>query len=401
MIDDITLRVLSLFVLFLFCAVHQRCVEPFEAETLTFESAIVIEATITNEMKQHEVQLSRSFAFEADGPEPVQNAEVTVLDDQGAEYLFEESDPGNYRSLDSFAAQAGRSYRIMVTANGRTYSSASSELTTPAQIDALYAERYTNDDGIEGVAIRVDASSPSGNARNYRYSYEETFKIIAPGWNPKELVGLGESGCDLELVFRTEDNEVCYRTQASNSIILTDTNGFPTDQVSGFTVRFINRDNYSISHRYSILIRQMVQSDAAYAFYETLNEFSGSESLFSETQPGFLEGNVFTEGVVEEKVLGYFDVAYVSEQRLFFNYDDLFPGEPLPPYIIPCDPTAPVIANEGGCVLRPIVDAGLVEYFGSNDPPPFGQGPYLVVPVECGDCTALGQSAVPEFWTEE
>ncbi len=377
------------------------CVETFEPATITFESAIVIEAIITNELKQQEVKLSRSYAFEADGPEPVRNAEVTVLDDQGAAYFFEESAPGMYRSRDSFAAQEGRSYRLAVITGGRTYSSTSSELTPPAQMDALYAERYTNDDGREGVAIRVDASSPSGNARNYRYTYEETFKIIAPAWNPNELVGLGDAGCDLEVVFRNDNNEVCYRTEKSNSIILTDTNGFPMDRVSGFTVRFINRENYNISHRYSILVRQLVQSDAAYAFYETLNEFSESESLFSETQPGFLEGNVFAEGMAEEKVLGYFDVASVKEQRLFFNYDDLFPGEPLPPYIIPCDPTAPLIATEAGCVLRPIVEAGLVEYFGSNDPPPFLQGPYLVVPVECGDCTALGETAVPEFWTEE
>lgn len=386
---------MGVFLLFL------ACVETFEPETITFESAIVIEATITNELKQHEVKLSRSYAFEADGPEAVRNADVAVLDDQGGEYLFEEAAPGTYQSRDSFAAQEGRSYRLRVSADGRTYASTSTALTPPAQIDELYAERYTNDDGIEGVAIRVDASSASGNARNYRYSYEETFKIIAPGWHPNELVGLGDSGCELEVVFRNENNEVCYRTEASNSIILTDTNAFPTDRVTGFTVRFINRNNYSISHRYSILVRQLVQSAAAYNFFETLESFSGSESLFSETQPGFLEGNVFADGEAADKVLGYFDVASVSEQRLFFNYDDLFPGEPLPPYIIPCDPTAPVIANEGGCVLRPIVEAGLVEYFGSNEPPPFGQGPYLVVPVECGDCTTLGESAIPDFWTEE
>ena len=64
-------------------------------------------------------------------------------------------------------------------------------------------------------------------------------------------------------------------------------------------VRFINRNNYIISHRYSILVRQFVQSNEAFTFYETLNDLSRNESLFSETQPGFLAGNVSSTAVVK------------------------------------------------------------------------------------------------------
>ena len=379
------------------------CVEIFEPETITFESAIVIEATITNELKQHEVKLSRSYSFEADGPEVVRNAEVAVLDDQGGEYLFEESAPGTYLSRDSFAAQEGRSYRLQVTANGRTYGSASSELTPQAQMDAVYAERLTNAEGVEGVAIRVDASSPSENARNYRYTFEEAYKIIAPRWSPFTLIPDPQSPCGMIKVAKEVENRVCYNTEASRSIVLTNTNGLAQDRVSGFIIRFIDRDNYIISHRYSILVRQLVQSDAAYSFFETLESFSGSESLFSETQPGFLEGNVFAEGEAAEKVLGYFDVASVSERRIFFNYDDLFPGEPLPPYADPCRLNAIPLISDGippVCVLRPLVELNIVSFFKENAGELEG-GPFLTSPFECGDCTALGETAVPEFWTEE
>ena len=47
--------------LILFGFIINGCVEPFEFNQETFESALVIEATITNELKTHEITLSRTF----------------------------------------------------------------------------------------------------------------------------------------------------------------------------------------------------------------------------------------------------------------------------------------------------------------------------------------------------
>jgi hypothetical protein len=272
-----------------------------------------------------------------------------------------------------------------------------------ATVEEVYAER-TSIDGTEGMAIRVNTTSPSGNARNYRYQYEETYKIIAPDWTPKDLIGDPEGGCNVLVVMRENEERVCYATDNSNSIILTDTNSFPDDRVNNFVVRFIPRDNYIITHRYSILVRQFVQSAEAYTFFETLSRFSGTESLFSETQPGFLAANITSLENPDENVLGYFDVASVTERRIFFDFKDFFPDEPLPTYADPCIYTAPVLVNMGGgCVLRRIVESNLVRYVGDNTPGPFspGDGPYLVTPRVCGDCTALGSTEIPEFWTED
>ena len=45
----------------------KACIEPFEVETKSFESALVIEATIINELKHQEITLSRTFKFEENG----------------------------------------------------------------------------------------------------------------------------------------------------------------------------------------------------------------------------------------------------------------------------------------------------------------------------------------------
>jgi hypothetical protein len=378
------------------------CVEPFVAETETFVSALVVEATITNELKQQEVVLSRTFVFEENGPEPERNADVQIEDDMGTTYPLTEINPGTYRSIQAFAAAQGRSYRLTIrTAAGHSYASAMRPLTPVAEMEEVYAERTTIG-GNEGMAIRVNTTSPSGQARNYRYEYEEVYKIIAPDWTPQRLeTDPDPDNCILQVVPRENEERVCYTTENSNTIILTDTNSFPEDRVNNFVVRFINRNNYIISHRYSILLRQYVLSPEAYTFFETLEQFSGSESLFSQTQPGFLASNISSLENPEEKVLGYFDVATVSEKRVFFNYNDFFAGEPLPPYADACRRSTPPLASPGGCVLRRIVESNLVRYLADNPEPGPGEGPYVVVPRVCGDCTALGTIETPDFWVED
>ncbi|MDC6364838.1 MULTISPECIES: DUF4249 domain-containing protein [Flavobacteriaceae] len=384
-----------------FGIIHYGCIEPFVTSFENFESALVIEATITDELRQQRVLLTRTYEFEEDGPSAVTGAIVSVDDGSGNVYDFADTGEGIYVSSQAFAAQPNRDYKLSVrTSNGRSYASSSVQLTSAVSLDNVSAKRITTDLEEDGIAILVSAFDPTGNAKNFRYEYEETFKIIAPTWTPVSLIGDPEGGCGVIKVPNTADEEVCYRTDLSNRIVLASTEDLKENRIENFRVRFISSENYIISHRYSILVRQLVQSNEAFTFYETLNELSSSESLFSQVQPGFLEGNVFSEDDENERVLGFFDVSSVSEQRIFFNYRDFYQDEPLPPYADACSPSAPVIANMGGCVLRPIIESGAGIYAEDNPEIGANEGPYLIVPRVCGDCRELGTTEEPAFWTE-
>lgn len=379
------------------------CVDPFEPETVTFESALVVEATITDELRTQEIFLSRTFEFEVDGPELEANALVQVTDNSGNTFDFQEVSSGVYRSVTPFRAESGRDYALQIqTDDGRNYSSSTSQLPPSTALERLYAERIVNSDGVEGIGIFVDSFDPTGNAQNYRYNYEETFRVIAPDWKPTDLIGDPAGGCGVLVAAKEQEEQTCYRTQVSANIIQTSTNDLEEDRVERFMVRFINSEDYIISHRYSILVRQLIQSGTSYSYYETLNDFSSSQSLFSDTQVGFLNGNVFSDQDESEKVLGYFDVVSVDEQRIFFDYEDFFPGEPLPPYVNPCVINAPVLARgiPPQCILRNLVESNQVRLIDENASPQVGEGPYLVVPRVCGDCTVLGSTELPEFWEE-
>lgn len=396
------------------------CVEEIPIETESFESVLVVEATITNENKKQQILLSRSFRFDSI---PVQesNALVLVTDDALNSYEFSETSPGIYKSQSDFAAQQGRSYTLsVVTAAGKKYASTEMLLTAPTSIDNLYVERDFNENGLEGVSIYVDSYDQTGNSIYYRHEYEKTYKIIAPSYSSEELVPNGVVFPILpddqpffssvqELMdwlvtrqLRPEQEQICYNTIASNTIIVTSTNDLLEDKLDKYRVHFVGRDNSEIMYRYSILVKQFVQSREAFTFYETLKTQSLSDNVFSETQPGFLAGNMFSESDDNEKVVGFFEVSSSDEKRVYFNYADLFLNEELPPYYVTCDDffTPDILRVDplsGTWLGSPLVEAieNGFQYFDNE-----GDIPYRLVLNVCGDCTFLGDNEVPEFWED-
>ena len=397
-----------LFIFSMMAFAISGCLEEIQIETETFESALVVEATITNELKQHEVLLSRTFPLEDEGPSFESGATVIVIAEGQGEILFDEVDPGRYVSSDEFRAQPNVKYQLSILVGGRSYSSKLVQLTTTSQIDNLVADRRTNDQDQDGMAILVNSYDPTGNSRFYRFKYEETYKIVAPHWRMDDTVVLEDfdvfsalKPCDsVGFVPRPIEEKICYATQSSNTIILASTNNLSEDRLVRFPVRFISRDNFIIGHRYSLNVKQFVLSAEAHNYFKVLSRLSGSESLFSQIQPGFVSGNIFSETNQDEKVIGFFDVSSVTEERIFFNFVDFFKGEPLPPYISDCETLAPVEVILSGCPLNGAVRSGRWKYLDLNTFPGDGEGPYLLVPRVCGDCTEIGTPEPPEFWME-
>ena len=394
-----------------------------------FESLLVIEAVITNEDKIHEITLSRVAPLNTEENIPEMNASVRVIDDVGNNYVFIESSEGNYRSSNSFRALPDRNYILEIqTTDGDLYQSSLTSLTSETPIGELYAELGFNENASEGIIIKINSNDELGNTNYYRFEYEETYKIVAPLYNPKQVLINNEPNFPLpidyfsdlsfqelidylvNLEFRPEQEQTCYNTVASNEIMIASTTELENDIIEQYQIRFINRENTIISHRYSILVRQFILSQEAYNYYRTLESFSSEEDLFSQVQTGFLVGNISNINNQEERVVGLFEVSAVDEKRIFFNYSDLYPNEPLPEYFVNCDyreipgllqisplPPHNIIRSP----LQSALKTDLILYrelFDSNN----GRRnpPFELVLEPCGDCTIYGENVVPDFWQE-
>jgi len=381
------------------------CVEEIDiVETDQFENYLVVEATLTDQEISQEISLSRTYSLEDNVVPPESNADVKVTDSNGVEYSFEELSPGQYRSAEIFAAQPNINYTLTIrTQNGNLYESREMLLTSVNPIDELFFERDFNENGQEGVSVFVNNYDPLGQSNFYRFKYEESYKVIAPLWTSLDLIdnlaaGVASYDERFEFIPRSTDELICYKTNVSNSIIITNTKDLIEDRLNNFRVLFLNRNDFKIAHRYSILLTQFIQSAEAYTFYQFLSEISESENLLSETQPGFLSGNITSLSNTEENVIGFFEVVSADTQRIYFNYEDLFSNELLPPYPIQCG-----IENFYAPLFDQIDEALAsrdYKFYLNNDEPEELEGPYFLVPAPCGDCTFYGDSSPPVWWEE-
>lgn len=436
------------------------CVEPIDVGPMVSEATsssgiLVIEASLTDEATSQQIFISRSRSIQSDSTvnveeevlfnpntpfrsprgldvDPEEGADVELNTSVGNRIIFAESEPGIYVAPESFVAERDVGYTLNITtADGENYVSTEMRMVGSSNIDALYAERTISDSGVDGMGIFVDTSEPDNESSLYRYTFEETYKIIAPNWRPFEFEIIREETevifdsngevssilyPDVRLVPKAREEQVCFKTDPSQDILLLDASGLEGGVAKRNQVRFINSNNPIISHRYSILVRQMAVSFEAFRFYENLRNFNQGGLVFTQIQPGPLEGNITNESG-QNKVIGFFDVSSVSSQRMYFNYEDFYPDAPLPPYFgtVTCDRfLAPILGNPerdgpppppNEQCPQPLVERiklGLVEWLASNDDEPgVCEGPYQVTPTICGDCNIVGSNVVPGFWTEE
>ncbi|WP_299438890.1 DUF4249 domain-containing protein [uncultured Aquimarina sp.] len=386
------------------------CTEPFDIENDRIEDFLVINATVTDQVSNQRIVLSRTFGFEESEPIPEEGASIVIIENNLTEYPFNENSPGEYYSVQEFGVTAGNEYKLTVrTANGRSYSSQKVIAPQPTSIDRVYAKRMVNDQGTDGIGVFLDTFDPTGNSLYYRYGFEETSKFTAPNWISTDITSSAQ-GSDVTFAYveRPESERVCYISGRSNSINIANTSSLTEDRIQDLSINFIPVDDIRVSERYSILVKQYVQTREAQSFYRVLNDFSGSESLFSQIQPGFIRGNIVSETDTDENVLGYFDVSSLAEERIFFNRSEFISEIP---FVLDCEPFTPEpdleVPNAYQRFLQSLI--GLIR--GNTvrllnptplppPPPPEVFPVFTFVPRICGDCTAVGKSEVPEFWID-
>jgi len=397
------------------------CIEPYQLETNTFENALVVECTIENEMKTQKITVSRVFRLESNEPAAEQNAQVWIEDSNQNNYSFSESKPGVYYSDNEFNALPDVGYTLFVkTSSGGLYESREEYLTAESTIDNLYAEKNTVN-GETGVQVFVDANEDLGAASYFRYQFEETYKVITPEIITQDIhlenINTSPASFSYDIIINptTEEKHIGYATTPQLEILQTSTSATSGNSVVKFPVRFIAGSDYRIREKYSILVKQYVQSPDSYNFYRILNQLGSLESILLENQPGFVHGNIFSTINSEEKVVGFFDVSSVSEKRIFFSYFDFELEKPEYPYYCQKDTldyrdntTGDFDPNDRSIMYNSLEVQSppweLFEIFYVEDLDEDGNiiliPIYVLLTPECGNCTSFSSNIKPEFWED-
>ncbi|WP_417886898.1 DUF4249 domain-containing protein [Zunongwangia sp.] len=369
------------------------CVEPYNYSTEELEKLLVVEGFITDQLVIQEVNIAYTYKLEQDTVSYVDNAEVKVVEDSGEEYLFEQAEGGAYKSIQPFKAEVGKNYHLEIKfQDGKEYVSDKESINGKAKIESFYAEKSRNTKDELGVGLFLNNQTDSNEQQYYKFSFEETYKIVSPYSSDFKLVATGETTVEFRKV--TAERKVCYATKQSKRSVLTTTVGTEKTNLNKFLVKFFKIDNSKISNAYSMLVHQTVISNKAYNYYNSLQKLAGVDNVFSQNQPGFVIGNLQAVDNPDEKVVGYFGVANQSSKRLFFSFTDFFDISQLPGKEEFCDPYVP--SPEPPFLIPNLIREGGSQYLsGSNETG------FLFVPISCIDCRVKGSPEKPDFWPEE
>jgi hypothetical protein len=327
-----------------------------------------------------------------------------------------------YVSESPFEALLDREYTLLInTTDGKTYHSTRQTLTPISQIDNLYAELVDDEIKGPGVQVFVDSNNENSDAEFFRYEFEETYKIVVPYYVEYETLLTNYSEIivytpkpdlqvffDTEFILRTEEQQVCYKTQKNTEILLNKTSELDENIILAFPIRFIESEDGILRERYSILVKQYVQNIEAYTYYKVINSLGDNESVLSENQPGYIQGNIFDTNDNSSRVIGFFEVSSVTEKRIYFDHYDFDLEKPEYPFECKFyeldyrdNTTLDLDRNEKKEIYRLLtlfqeynLDNHIIEVPETLDTI------WKISNPECTDCRTVGSNIQPEFWID-
>ena len=366
-------------ILFILLFAGTGCVTQFYPEIDVEDQSIVIEARITDRPGPYEVGISWSQPLFSDdfNLKPVDGYAVTVLDDEGNEYLFSNVGGGRYQSNEAeFRAMPGRKYKLHVEGAEHIYESDFVEMKPVPAIDSVYAgpeynEFYKPGESTYGYQVYVDTYDPSGVCRYFMWTFSETWEIRTP------------------FNYRTIINRICWKSAISTDINILSTTALTESRVTKHPVTFITTETDRLIVKYSILVRQYSISEEEFTYQDDLRKTAFEAGGLYDAIPGAVNGNIKCTDNPEINVLGFFGVSAVAEERLFIeNVYTQFPD-----FYAYC----------------PIDSVRVSDY----DPKNYGPGVYILgewfeppLPIyyiltihrECIDCAMYGSPVKPSYW---
>ena len=390
--------ILSSFLMFL----TLTCVDPVDLDIADVNSFLVVDGLITNQPGPYEVRLSLSSPLRNTTFETIEDAAVTIEEENGPLVSLKYNNTGRYWT-DSVAlqGQVGNRYRLHITlATGQQYQSEWELLKPAPPIDELYfrfEEQPSPRGGNEkGTRIYLSTEDPAGDTKFYRWEWDATWLHIAPFSSAVDFVGNDRTE------FR-EPQQVCYNSTESATILLESSLNNTRDEIADFPIHFVSTYGIELIFRYSILVTQYALTEKEFLFWNSLEEANENSGSFYDTQPQSTTGNIIRLDDPSEPVLGYFSASGISQKRLFINRDELPKDQVVGiAYLNDCITRADTILKERETEqdVFNAIRAGRRFYDFYRDLE-LGILGWILVPPECHDCTELGGTQVkPEFWDE-
>ncbi|MGI4833025.1 MAG: DUF4249 domain-containing protein [Janthinobacterium lividum] len=370
------------------------CTEPYAPDVVGTSARYLVVDGFINGNGRTRITLSRTENIAATTPPPAERgATLLVVDDAGQRYALREQSAGFYQS-DSLGLSSARQYQLRITTAGTGAAIYASDLVPLKVTPPLDNLRWQLDG--DYVRFSFDTHDATGQSRYYRWGVVETWQF--------------NSGFNSTLVYDRQRDAIvgrpaaaaiytCWRTERSSLIKQSSTAQLSQDALTAVPLLAIPTVAERFKVRYSVLVSQMAETAAEFAYYEVLRKNTEAVGTVNDPLPSQLTGNVHRVGNTTEPVLGFVGAHTVQQQRLFINRADL----PLPnawkfddPYRTCSPETLGIESLRGPGIDSPISPDRIPLYYAPNSG--------LINPIliagsrECVDCRVRGTTVKPSFW---
>ncbi len=375
---------ICLIILFMFTS----CIDRFQPEVDKYEGLLVVDGGISNQPGPYTIKLNRSIGvYDYDvNYEPIQNAQVSILEENGSTYALSEVEYGVYQT-DSSALRGipGKSYSLHIQLpNGEEYETPFEEMLEPTpitEIDEVIEYHYSIDEEAQIPGFQFYISAPEGayEENYYLWRCQVTYEYHAD--YPLDYVYAGT----LEEFPNPDSFKICWRTFDVDELYTLSTADFASKAVERVPILFQRIDTKIASVRFSLFTQQLSINKSAYTFYNSIkNQIANSGSLYN-SQPYQIRGNVRNVNDEDEPVLGYFLVAASAQARIFVD-KPTDPDIELEKCGVDAVGVGPALASPPAA--WPIYFTG---YFGG----------ILLSFDGCLDCREIGGTIIkPDFWID-
>lgn len=383
------------------------CLEPYEINIEDYEDLLVVDALITDELKNHKVILSRSTSTLNQTPKRESGALVIITDEEGYEEVLTEIEPGVYETdMRQFLAHEGVSYVLSIqTVTGEKYTSKPCLIQPKTVIEDIHylpGKDWNEDQSQEFQGLRVLVDGTAQGVNYVRWMYEETWMFKVPYPTQVEY-----DYDELRWQYISPINVLCWKDSKSNSILIHSSAEQRNAEFFDKQVCFIPTSiSDKLTVRYSILVKQLSISKDEYEFWKKLKFTTEDSGDPFGIQPYSIIGNIRNVINKNEPVLGYFQTASVVSKRIYINRDQIEKlNLPIMEFNYGCqlnnfylkdsdygsalDMYEGLVLNGSFSLFDAIYEQGSIEPAG-----------LMLSSPRCSDCTKTGTLLKPDFWND-
>jgi hypothetical protein len=366
------------------------CIKPYEPDIKSSDvSKYVLSGQVSDEEGEQTVTISMTSPV--GNPEflPVSRCRVVIEDDKGRKFPMSDNGGGIYKTvIEQDYLVSGAMFRVSVhTPEGTEIISDYDRINSCPGVDSVYYElqdQPTSDPEvfIKGIRFFVDLEGKETDGRFYRWEAWETWEYHAV--YPMEW---WYDGTVHHVVPPDYSRMVCWNTAYVKNIYTVSTQNLDENRYLHVPLHYVDNKTDKLIYGYSLLIRQISLSEAAYNYWDQLRINSGGQEGLYQKQPLAIRGNLHNVTNPDQDVLGFFGAASVRSKRIFIRQVEGLEIE----YSVPCNPNS---LRKGLAEISPLEYPaylmGDAEHF------------YMVqLNAECVNCLILGGTNVkPDFWPE-